>query len=424
METLRGKIISKAFVIALGISAAALVMLGGCANTSGDDSGQKTVAAPSFSPASGSYDSAQKVSIATATEAASIRYTNDGTEPTDSYGTLYSEPLSVGATETIKAIAYRSGWTSSIVSSSTFTIAGVTNNWVVGFSQIGSESDWRDADTRSIQNAFNADTSFTLLYSDAQQKQENQIAALRSFIARPVDCIIFTAIVEAGFGTVLQEAKTAGIPVIMVDRDVQSSDQSLRKAIIGSNFEKEGEKAATWLASYLTTKGIDDGSTTVNIVELQGTAGSAPTIDRKAGFATIMAAHSNWKITQSETGNFTSSDGKTVMAKFLANDRAIQVLYAHNDGMALGAIQAIKDAGLKPGTDITIIGVDSIKTALQAIVAGEMNCSVECSPLIGPQAVTAVTALRNGTSISTRIWTNEGIFDATNAAAALPTREY
>jgi ABC-type sugar transport system substrate-binding protein len=296
--------------------------------------------------------------------------------------------------------------------------------WVVGFSQIGSESEWRTANTISVQNAFLEDTSFNLIYSDAQQRQENQIRALRSFIARRVDCILFTALVETGYGPVLQEAKRAGIPVVMIDRDVAKEDRGLRLTIMGSDFVKEGEKAAQWLADYLKKQGLDDGRKTVNIVELQGTTGSAPAIDRYNGFRNVMKNHSNWKITRSQTGNFTSSEGKMVMEAFLKADRNIDVLYAHNDQMALGAIQAIKEAGLKPGKDIIIVGIDAVKGAFEAMVAGEMNCSVECSPLLGPQAVQAVRDLRDGKKLPARIWTIEGIFDQTTAAAALPTRQY
>jgi galactofuranose transport system substrate-binding protein len=296
--------------------------------------------------------------------------------------------------------------------------------WVVGFSQIGSESEWRTACTVSVQNAFNDDPSFTLIYSDAQQKQENQIKALRSFIARKVNCIVFTALVETGYGPVLQEAQKAKIPVVMIDRDVQKSDQALRLTIMGSDFNKESEKAGTWLADYLKKKGLDDGSKPINIVQLEGTTGSAAAVDRTAGFAAVVKQHANWKISRSQTGNFTTSEGKAVMEAFLKADKNIQVLFAQNDGMALGAIQAIKEAGLKPGKDIIIVGVDGVKGAFEAIVAGEMNCTVECNPLLGPQAVQAVRDLRDGKKLPARIWTIEGIFDETNAKDALPARQY
>ncbi|HET6439918.1 MAG TPA: ABC transporter substrate-binding protein [Anaeromyxobacter sp.] len=304
------------------------------------------------------------------------------------------------------------------------TAYAAPKTWTVGFSQIGSESEWRTADTISVQNAFLEDPTFNLVYSDAQQKQENQIKAIRSFIARKVNVILFTALVETGYGPVLQEAKQAGIPVIMIDRDVQASDRGLRLTIMGSDFIKEGEKAGNWLGDYLKAKGIDDGSKQINIVELQGTTGSAPAIDRKKGFETILAKHPNWKITRSQTGNFTSSEGKAVMEAFLKADKNIQVLFAHNDQMALGAIQAIKEAGLQPGKDITIVSIDAVKGAFEAMVKGELNCSVECSPLLGPQALQAVKDLRAGKKLPGRIWTIEGIFDETNAAKELPNRQY
>jgi simple sugar transport system substrate-binding protein len=296
--------------------------------------------------------------------------------------------------------------------------------WVVGFAQVGSESEWRTADTISVQDTFNNDPTVTLIYSDAQQKQENQIKALRSFIARKVDCIIFTAIVETGYGPVLQEAKKAGIPVIMIDRDVAEADRGLRLTIMGSDFINEGHEAGTWLAAYLKKKGLDDGSKPINIVELQGTTGSAPAIERAQGFRDIQKDHPNWQITRSQTGNFTSSEGKAVMEAFLKADKNIQVLFAHNDQMALGAIQAIKEAGLNPGKDIIVIGMDGVKGAFEAIVAGEMNCTVECNPLLGPQALQAVYDLRAGKKLPAKIKTIEGLFDETNAAAALPTRQY
>jgi ABC-type sugar transport system substrate-binding protein len=295
---------------------------------------------------------------------------------------------------------------------------------VVGFSQIGSESEWRTADTASVQQSFKNDPEMKLIYSDAQQKQENQIQALRSFVARKVDVILFTALVETGYRPVLEEAKAARIPVIMIDRDVAKEDRDLRLTIMGSNFVVEGEKAATWLADYLKKQGKDDGTKTINIVELQGTTGSAPAIDRYNGFRNIMKDHPNWQITRSQTGNFTSSEGKAVMEAFLKADKNIDVLYAHNDQMALGAIQAIKEAGLKPGKDIIIVSIDAVKGAFEAMVKGELNASIECNPLLGPQALQAVHDLADGKKLPERIWTIEGVFDQTNAAAALPTRQY
>ena len=296
--------------------------------------------------------------------------------------------------------------------------------WVVGFSQIGSESEWRTADTHSVQDAFAQDDSFALMYADAQQKQENQIKALRSFVARKVDCIVFTALVETGYGPVLAEAQKAKIPVVMIDRDVAAADQKYRLTIMGSDFIKEGEKVGNWLAKYLKDQSIDDGTTPIDFAEIQGTTGSAPAIERAQGFRNIQKTHANWQIKHSQDGDFTSTQGKAVMEAFLKADPKIQVLFAHNDQEALGAIQAIKEAGLQPGKDIVIISIDGVKGIFQAIVNGEANCTVECNPLLGPQAVQAVRDLRDGKKLPARIWTIEGIFDVSNAATALPTRQY
>jgi ABC-type sugar transport system substrate-binding protein len=296
--------------------------------------------------------------------------------------------------------------------------------WVVGFSQIGSESEWRTADTRSVQDAITNDPTLVMVYSDAQQRQENQIRALRTFIARRVNVILFTALVETGYGPVLREAQQAHIPVIMIDRDVAKADQKYRLTIMGSDFIKEGEKVGHWLEKYLKEKGIDDGHTDIDFAELQGTTGSAPAIDRAVGFRNVAKLHPNWKINHSQDGDFTSSQGKQVMEAFLKDDPKIQVLFAHNDQMALGAIQAIKEAGLQPGKDIVIVSIDGVKGAFDAMVKGELNASIECNPLLGPQAVQAIHDLRAGKKLPGRIWTIEGVFDQTNAAEALPDRQY
>src|SRR5208337_4979379 len=182
--------------------------------------------------------------------------------------------------------------------------------WVVGFAQLGSESEWRTADTISVQDAITNDPTLVMVYSDAQQKQENQIKALRTLIARKVDCIVFTALVETGYGPVLAEAQKAHIPVIMIDRDVAKEDQKYRLTIMGSDFVKEGEKVGLWLEKYLKDQGIDDGTTPIDFAEIQGTTGSAPAIERAKGFRNIQAKHANWMINHSQDGEFTSAKGK------------------------------------------------------------------------------------------------------------------
>src|SRR5262245_36866218 len=295
---------------------------------------------------------------------------------------------------------------------------------VLGFSQIGAESEWRTANTRSIQEAAPA-AGITLRFSDAQQKQENQIKALRSFISQRVDVIAFSPVVETGWETVLREAKAAKIPVILTDRAVEVSDDSLYLSLMGSDFVEEGRKAGRWLVDYYTSGPGKDTQGDVRVVELQGTVGSAPANDRKRRFAEIIAADPRYKITRSQTGDFTRAKGKEVMEAFLkAEGRNINVLFAHNDDMAIGAIQAIEEAGLKPGSDIIIISIDGVKGAFEAMIAGKLNVTVECSPLLGPQLMAAVKDVVAGKTLPKRIVTEESVFPMEVAAQELPKRKY
>jgi simple sugar transport system substrate-binding protein len=292
---------------------------------------------------------------------------------------------------------------------------------VVGFAQIGAESDWRVANTKSIQDACAA-AGIELRFVDGQQKQENQIKALRDFITQGVDVIGFSPVVESGWNEVIEEINEAEIPLILSDRTTDIKGTDYYATWMGSNFIEEGEKAGNWLVAYLEKQGR--GKDQINIVELQGTVGSGPAIDRKKGFENVVAKHPNLKITQSQTGDFTRDLGRTVMESFLKKGEKIDVLYAHNDDMALGAIQAIKDAGLKPGKDVVIVGVDAVKGAFEAIVAGEMNCTVECSPLLGPQFVEAVQKLVAGETLPKITYSIEYVYDETNAKEELPKRQY
>jgi ABC-type sugar transport system substrate-binding protein len=301
---------------------------------------------------------------------------------------------------------------------------GATKPIVLGFSQIGAESEWRTANTLSVQSAAQ-EAGITLRFSDAQQKQENQIKALRSFIAQRVDVIAFSPVVETGWETVLREAKNAKIPVILTDRAVEVSDDSLYLSLIGSDFVEEGRRAGRWLLEYYSTGKGKDVKGDVNIVELQGTVGSAPANDRKRGFAEIISAEPRFKVIRSQTGDFTRAKGKEVMEAFLkAEGKKINVLFAHNDDMAIGAIQAIEEAGFKPGTDIIIISIDGVKGAFEAMLAGKLNVTVECSPLLGPQLMAAVKDVVAGKEIPRRIVTEESVFPMEVAAQEFPKRKY
>ena len=291
---------------------------------------------------------------------------------------------------------------------------------VIGFSQVGAESEWRSANTRSIKESA-AQQGITLRFADAQQRQENQVKAIRSFIAQRVDIIAFSPVVESGWETVLREAKAAKIPVILTDRAVNVTDTSLYATFIGSDFVEEGRRGARWLVE----RAAKTPGKTFNIVELQGTVGSAPAIDRKKGFEEIIAGKAKLKITRSQTGDFTRTKGKEVMEAFLkAQGKSINVLYAHNDDMAIGAIQAIEEAGLKPGVDILVISIDGVKGAFQAMAAGKLNVTVECNPLLGPQLMAAAQAVAAGKPVARRITVLESVFPAETAARELPNRKY
>jgi galactofuranose transport system substrate-binding protein len=290
----------------------------------------------------------------------------------------------------------------------------------IGFSQVGAESEWRTANTASIKDAAKK-AGVTLKFADAQQQQQNQVKAIRSFIAQHVDVIAFSPVVETGWETVLREAKNAKIPVILTDRAVKVTDPSLYVSFIGSDFVEEGRRAGRWLLDYAKK----NGSKPLNIVELQGTTGAAPAIDRKTGFAEVIAANPKLKVIRSQTGDFTRAKGKEVMEAFLKSEgKNINVLYAHNDDMAIGAIQAIEEAGLKPGKDIIIISIDGVKGAFEAMKAGKLNVTVECNPLLGPTLIQTAQDVVAGKPVPKRIVVNEGVFPAEVAAKELPNRKY
>ncbi|TYB51020.1 ABC transporter substrate-binding protein [Nonomuraea sp. PA05] len=288
----------------------------------------------------------------------------------------------------------------------------------MGFSQVGAESGWRTANTKSVQDSAK-NAGITLKFSDAQQKQENQIKAIRSYIQQKVDVIAFSPVVESGWDTVLKEAQNAKIPVILTDRAVDSKDTSLYKTFLGSDFVVEGKKAGQWLVQE-----YKDSTDPVNIVELQGTTGSAPANDRKAGFAEVIAPESKFKIVASQTGDFTRAKGKEVMEAFLKSQPDIDVLYAHNDDMGLGAIEAIEGAGKVPGKDIKIITVDAVKDGMQALADGKINFIVECSPLLGPQLMDLAKKVVKGEQVPARVITVETTFTQEQAKQVLSTRQY
>jgi len=286
---------------------------------------------------------------------------------------------------------------------------------VVGFAQIGAESEWRTANTRSIQEAA-SHLGVELKFSDAQQQQENQIKAIRSFIAQRVDVIGVSPVVEDGWDTVFTEVKEAGIPLIVLDRHANVPD-NLFSAFIGSDFLQEGQRACTEMAALLNNHG--------NIVELDGTVGSAPAIDRRAGFQECLQAHPGMHVIAAQSGDFIRARGKEIMETFLKSyGRKIDALFAQNDDMALGAIEAIEEYGLKPGTDIKIVSVDAVRGAFDAMIAGKLNVTVECNPLLGPQFFETALKLANGAPVEKWVKSKEDIYRQDTAAQELPKRKY
>lgn len=289
----------------------------------------------------------------------------------------------------------------------------------LGFSQLGSESDWRKANTLSIQEAAR-ESGIELIFENAEQSQEKQFEAVRSFIRQKVDVIALAPVVQSGWEPILEEARQAGIPVIVTDRLVDVQDPSLYVAFIGSDFYEEGRKAGRYLLDKLA-----DQEGPIGIVELRGTEGSTPSIDRGRGFADVIRERPSLKVVASEAANFTFERGKQVMEDFLREKGGrFQVLYAHNDDMALGAIEAIEESGLKPGQDIIIISVDGTRKAFEMMVQGKINSVVECNPLLGPNLMQAVRELMEGRTLPKRILTPESIFTEVTAERELNNRKY
>jgi ABC-type sugar transport system substrate-binding protein len=300
--------------------------------------------------------------------------------------------------------------------------SGGSDNITMGFAQVGAESGWRTANTKSVQ-ASAKEAGIKLKFSDAQQKQENQIKAIRSYIQQKVDVIAFSPVVETGWDTVLQEAKRAKIPVILTDRAVDSSDKTLYKTFLGSDFVLEGNKAGQWVVDNAATNDVNkDGK--INVVEIQGTTGAAPAIDRKKGFEDKIKADPKIKIVASQTGDFTRDGGKKVMEAFLKSQKDIDVVFAHNDDEGLGALEAIEAAGKKPGTDIKVVTIDAVKDGMTALSEGKINYIVECNPLLGPQLMDLAKKVVAGEDVPARVETKESEFDQAKAKEVLADRQY
>ena len=291
-------------------------------------------------------------------------------------------------------------------------VAAADDTITVGFSQVGAESDWRTANTESMKSTFSEENGYELIFDDAQQKQENQLTAIRNFIQQEVDYILLAPVTETGWDTVLQEAKDADIPVIIVDRMVDVSDDSLYTTWIGTDSLLEGRKAAEWLNAYTTAKGID--AKDVNIVDIQGTIGSTAQIGRSKGLEEGVDNY-GWNLLAQQSGEFTQAKGQEVMESMLKQYDNINVVYCENDNEAFGAIDAIEAAGKTVGSDIgngeiMVISFDTTNAGLTDTLAGKITCDVECNPLHGPRAEELIKALEAGEEVEKLNYVDEEIF--------------
>ena len=296
---------------------------------------------------------------------------------------------------------------------------------IVGFSQIGAESAWRTCNTRSVQEAA-AERGVQLVYDNAEQKQENQIKALRSFIAYQVDVIVFVPIVTDGWDNVLQEARDAGIPVLVTDRKIDVADPSLYAGFIGTDSLKEGRNAGLFLLDKFKNERerFDKTGDHINIVELFGTEGSSVANGRAEGFREVLEEHPEFKIVYSKSGDFLRSKGYELAVEFLEMYDDIDVIYSHNDGMTLGAIEAMEERGIIPGTDIVIVTIDAQQAAIDALREGKVNCVIECNPKTGPEIIKLAEKLAAGESIPRLQYVHEEVFYETDDLSLIEPRGY
>lgn len=296
--------------------------------------------------------------------------------------------------------------------------------YVIGFSQVGSESDWRIANTQSMVKTFTEDKGYELRMENAKQRQDNQFAAVRTFILEGVDCIIIAPTVEDGWDTVLKEVQDAGIPVIIMDRSVSVSDKDLYLTNIGSDFLEQGNMAVRWLEKETSSLPSDD---TIRILHLQGTYGATAQLLRTKALEVAVASHNNWEFAAQLYGDFTEAKAYEVVTDFLKNDKDIDVIYSENDNMTYGAMRALDDAGISYGKNgqVKIISFDATKKALQYCLEGKIDLCVECNPLHGPGVEELIKKYRNGEVIPKHVYVEETAFTASDLSQTfIDSREY
>lgn len=294
---------------------------------------------------------------------------------------------------------------------------------VVGISQVGAESDWRVANSESMKAVFTEAKGYRLLYEDARQKQENQIIAVRKFIQQRVDYIVLMPIGEIGWDSVLQEARDAGIPVILVDRMVDVEDETLYTAHVGSDFYEEGAKAVAWME-----RRYGGGTKPVNIVHIQGTLGSTPQIGRTSALENGIQKHSNWNLLAQLDGDFTQAKTYEVMRRYLEAlppEQDIDVVYCENDNEAFGAIEALEERGYVCGRNVDVICFDATRNALKLCMEGKIALAVECNPLQGPLVEEIIQTIEAGQMPQKQHYIKEQAFTAKNLTEQMiAAREY
>ncbi|MCR4989316.1 MAG: ABC transporter substrate-binding protein [Lachnospiraceae bacterium] len=304
------------------------------------------------------------------------------------------------------------------------SVSADENLITVGISQLGSESVWRSANTESIQKSLSRENGYFAIFSNARQKQDNQIKAIRNYISQGVDYIVFSPVMEDGWESVLTEAKEAKIPVILMDRTVNVSDDTLYVTHVGSDMKEEGIKAGKWLESYLKNRTFEDD--TVNIVILKGTRGSTAEIGRSNGFHEISRNHPEWKILEEVDADFTTAKAREEMTRMLRKYPRIDVLISQNDDMTFGAIDSFRQAGITTGIngDVTIVSFDACHEALTMVYNGVINVDIECNPIQGEYVSEVIKKLENGETVDKEYFVEEQVFTKENVKEALEKRQY
>ena len=282
---------------------------------------------------------------------------------------------------------------------------------LVGFSQVGAESEWRVANTESMKKALSEENGYELIFDDARNEQENQLRAIRTFIQQGVDYIVIAPRLETGWDSILQEAKEAQIPVIVIDRDIEVEDRNLYAAYLGSDFQKEGETAVEWLEDLLEKQQRTEEP--ISIVHIQGTIGSSAQIGRTTALEQGVKRHSNWHIVAQEPGDFTRAKAYEVMGSILEKTTDIDVVYCENDGEALGAIDAMEEVGLKCNVDggVIVISFDATRLGLTRCLEGKIALNVECNPLQGPYVADIIKQMERGEPVEQKKYIGETWFD-------------